>query len=118
MPPSNAAPSELPIMRISIFDDVATPRVCQLTWFWIETINVVNVSPIPTPIINEPIPAQPGPFARSNVRKNNDPTQRAPPPTIDVHRQPILNKIRPAKVEASTHPTDIIVKGNPAMMAE
>src|SRR5699024_1570776 len=85
-PPSSAAPTALPNVRINIFAAVAIPRVSHPTVLCIATIKDVEVIPIPIPIKKEPAPAQTGPLSGVNIKNNNAPMIKETPPIKEVFR--------------------------------
>ena len=108
------------ISKVSLneLEAVAAPRSFQLTVLWIDTIKVVEVSPIPTPTKKEPSAAKSGPESGVNRTKITLPIISAAPPISDVFRKRIFNIRVPAIVEAIGQPIDIVVKLKPASIGE
>src|SRR5690606_12924159 len=113
-PPSRAAPTELPISRISRFAAVALARRSHVTVAWIVTTEDVLMKPMATPIPNEAAATHTGPSSGRRNRYMIPPTAPAAPPMRAVLAGPSGISSRPQIEEATGQPSDIVERAKPA----
>src|SRR5690606_2162673 len=116
MPPSSAAPAELPKSLISMLPAVAVARRCQVTEDWIDTIDAVLMAPIPTPTAKDEAATHHGPSSGRRNRYNVPPTTTARPPMRATLAGPTGMSSLPAVDDANGQPSDIVDNAKPAMI--